>query len=291
MSATKLTDYHDDGHQSLTEKILFPVSSLQPERIARHLKNKTILITGASYGIGSLIAETLSHHQVTLILVARTEERLLQLQEQFKDRACKIFIFSADLRTEEQISALLQYLIKQSIVIDIFINNAGKSIQRGLAASMDRFTDTQRCSATNYTGPVQVLLGFLPGMIKQRGHIVNVSALNVLLPPTAGWSAYQSSKSAFDQWLRCMEPELKVAGVTVSHIYLPLVRTRMSMVNDYNRKRLAMSNSKAAQLIINCIITKKRICRPWWTGMVLFSTAIFPNLWYRLQVQHLKNRK
>jgi short-subunit dehydrogenase len=273
------------------EKILFPVSSLQPERIAQVIKNKTILISGASYGIGSLIAETLSHHQLTLVLVARTEERLLQLQEQFKERACITFIFSADLRAEEQINSLLQYLIKQRIVIDIFINNAGKSIQRGLAASMDRFTDTQRCSATNYTGPVQVLLGILPGIIKHRGHIVNVSALNVLLPPTAGWSAYQSSKTAFDQWLRCMEPELKVNGVTVSHIYLPLVRTRMSMVNAYNRKRLAMSNTKAAQLIINCISTKKRISKPWWTGMVLFAAAIFPNLWYRLQVQHLKNRK
>lgn len=291
MKPSSIPDYHDDNKQSLLEKFLYPVRNINRKRLAKNVSNKTILITGASYGIGNLLAEILSDFETRLILVARTEEKLELLQQQFINKPCKIFTYCTDLRDESQINYLIQNFKTNETAIDILINNAGKSIHRGLINSLDRFHDTQRCTTTNFTGPVQLLLGILPEILALKGQIVNVSTLNSLLPPTAGWSAYQSSKVAFDQWLKCMEPELRIRKVMVSSVYLPLVRTRMSMVNEKNHKRPAMSKEKAAYAILNCITYKKRKYRPWWTGVPLFLSALFPNLWYRLQVIYLRNKK
>ncbi len=288
MVAPHLHDYEDDNRQSWTEKLLFPVRAIHTKKLAAALRNKTILITGASYGIGASLARLCSHYPAKLILVARTTERLQALAEECKNRPCSISIFTTDLREEGHINHLLQNLHGENIKVDIFISNAGKSIYRKLEESVDRFHDTKRTAATNYTGPVQLLLGLLPGLQERHGHIINISAVNVLLPPAVGWSAYQSSKTAFDQWLRCMEPELKAKEVNISSLYLPLVRTKMSMVNAEKHRQPAMSKEKAVRLAARYLIHKKRKYTPWWLGMVTFCTALFPNLFYRIQLRRIK---
>lgn len=290
MKPRSIPDYNDNNRQTLAEKFLFPSRPANKTRLSHSVKDKTILITGASYGIGALLATILSNYQATLILVARTAERLEQLKIDFAGKPCTTHIFITDLRDELQINTLLQDLSSMQLSIDIFINNAGKSIYRGLEASIDRFHDTKRCATTNYTGPVQLLLGIFPRMKEKKGHIINVSALNVLLPPAAGWSAYQSSKAAFDQWLRCMEPELRISGVYVSTAYLPLVRTRMSMVNENKHHQPAMSKAKAVNTVLRLIINKRRKYKPWWLGILIFLNALFPGLWYHLQIKNLKKR-
>lgn len=291
MRAEPLSDYNDNNRQSFRERCLFPVANPSSKKLTAKLSGKTVLLTGASFGIGAFLATILGEYQVTLILIARTKEKLEEIEQSLHGKSATILIIPADLREEAAIDSLLQELKKQEIEVDLFINNAGKSIQRGLQQSLDRYHDTERCSATNYTGPVNLLLGLLPGLLNQKGHIINVSALNVLLPPTAGWSAYQSSKAAFDQWLRCMEPELRVSNVRVSSIYLPLVRTRMSMVNEKNHSRPAMSKAKAVNVILNCIASGRRKYKPWWTGFVLFWCSLFPDLWYRLQVRYIEKHR
>ncbi|MCP2937878.1 SDR family NAD(P)-dependent oxidoreductase, partial [Salmonella enterica subsp. enterica serovar Typhimurium] len=74
-------------------------------------------------------------------------------------------------------------------------------------------------------------LGLTPALMQTRGHVINTSALNVLLLPAPYWSAYQASKTAFDQWFRCNQAEWKIIGVTSSRAYFPLVRTRMIVGN------------------------------------------------------------
>ena len=284
-------DYHDDNRQTLLETFLFPVRNINKGKLSTALAGKTILITGASYGIGAMIAGIISHSPAKLILVGRTTEKLEALQQQFAGRPCTAIIFSTDIRNEQQVNNLLAELNKQQLFPDIFINNAGKSINRGLKGTLSRFHDVQRCSATNFTGPVQLLLGILPELIEKKGHILNVSTVTVMLPHTAGWSAYHASKAAFDDWLKCMEPELRKQQVMVSSVYLPLVRTQMSMINEKNHTKPAMSKKKAANAVLNCFIYKKRKYRPWWIGVPLFFNALFPNLWYRIQLHLIKQSK
>jgi len=281
-------DYEDNNRQSMLENILFPVRNINEKRLQKRVENKTILITGASYGIGAAMVPILAECAVTLLLVARTEERLAALKKSIDDKACNVKIYAADLRDENEISNLLELWKNENINVDIIINNAGKSIYRKLWNSLDRFHDTQRCSATNYIGPVQLILGVLNGLLQKEAHIINVSAINVLLPPAVGWSAYQSSKVAFDQWLRCSEAELKAENISVSSIYLPLVRTRMSMVNKNKHSQPAMSKQKAARLITNYIVKRKRTYTPWWFGVVRLFAFIFPGMLYRIQLRQIK---
>ncbi|MBK8608065.1 MAG: SDR family NAD(P)-dependent oxidoreductase [Chitinophagaceae bacterium] len=281
-------DYEDNNRQSMLENILFPVRNINEKRLQERVENKTILITGASYGIGAALVPILAEYTVTLLLVARTEERLATLKKSIDDNACNVKIYAADLRDENEISNLLELWKNENINVDIIINNAGKSIYRKLWNSLDRFHDTQRCAATNYTGPVQLILGVLNGLLQKEAHIINVSAINVLLPPAVGWSAYQSSKVAFDQWLKCSEAELKAENISVSSIYLPLVRTRMSMVNENKHGQPAMSKQKAARLITNYIVKRKRTYTPWWFGVVRLSAFIFPGTLYRIQLRQIK---
>lgn len=290
MNAASRSDYFDEKKPTIIEKILFPGHIPDKKKLKKIVDGKTILITGASFGIGALLAEKLSDYNSTLLLVARTGEKLKQMQESFREKPCCIYYFSTDLRNENDVRELLEKFREQQFNIDIYVNNAGKSINRGMMNSLDRFHDITRSSSTNFTGPAQLLLGILANLINQKGHIINVSAINVLLPPTAGWSAYQSSKVAFDQWLKCLEPELRAQDVKVSSIYFPLVRTRMSMVNKKNHTRPSMSKNKAVDIILKFVISRRRKYKPWWTGSIEFLNLILPGLWYRLQVNHQRKK-
>ena len=269
------------------DSFLFPVRAVNTGKLAAAVSNKTILVTGASYGIGAELALRLSHYPVNLVLVARTKEKLEEIRNQCSDKAT-VHIYNADLRDETAVNDLLSDLQSKDIRIDILISNAGHSIYRKLADSIGRFHDTKRSSAINFSGPVQLLLGLMPGLMENKGIVVNVSTVSLFLPHTAGWSAYHSSKAAFDHWLRCAEPEMKASGVSLCQVYLPLVRTRMSMIVEQNHKRPAMSCAKAADAILHSIIRRRRKYRPWCIAIPRFLDIIAPNLWYRLQLGRLK---
>jgi NAD(P)-dependent dehydrogenase (short-subunit alcohol dehydrogenase family) len=160
-------------------------------------------------------------------LVARTAEKLQELQQRVTAKGGRADIFPCDLTDRDAVAALLAQLQQEPGGIDIFVNNAGKSIRRSIFDSLDRFHDFTRTMNLNYFGPVQLLLGLIPGLVARQGQVINISAINVLLAPMPLWAAYQASKSAFDQWLRTVAPELNARGVATTTIYLPLVRTRM----------------------------------------------------------------
>jgi len=127
----------------------------------------------------------------------------------------------------------------------------------------------------NYFGPVQLMLGLIPVLVARQGQVINISAINVLLLPPPTWAAYQASKTAFDQWLRCVAPELNARGVSTTTIYLPLVRTRMIEPTPAYRNLPAMLPEQAAQLICRAIITRKRTYAPWWLGLGQLASVLF----------------
>lgn len=263
---------------TLTKYLLFPYRQPDKSALNRYLQNKTILITGASYGIGETVAEMLADYPVRLILVARTAEKLQQIQQRLASRSADCHVIPCDLTSEEQCSGLLNQL-PQFGNIDIFINNAGKSICRPLMNSLDRLHDFQRTMRLNYLAPVQLCLSLIPQLEKTQGQIINISALNVLLAPTPYWAAYQASKTAFDQWLRCAEPELKQAKIAVCSIYFPLVKTRMIAPVYADKPVPALSVEQAAEIICRALYTRKPCIRPWWTMLAQVASVIFHRLW------------
>lgn len=263
---------------TLLSTLLFPSRLKDNKRLQAKLETtlagKTVLITGASYGIGEELAYLLALPTVHLILVARTAEKLDAVQQQVIQRGGTASTYALDLRNATQLDDFVAKLAQDNLHIDILVSNAGKSIKRPLFESLDRYHDYQRTMAINYFAPVQLCLALIPQLAKQQGHIINVSALNVLFPPMPEWGAYQASKSAFDQWFRSATPELASKHIATSTLYLPLVRTRMIAPTKAYNHAPAMTPEQVAGLIANMLITKRQTFKPWWAVFVEWSAFI-----------------
>ena len=266
---------------SLIEKLLYPSVRVDFSKLIKALVDKTIVITGASYGIGKSLTLQLATTGAYLILVARTKDKLEALKAEVASRGGKAVVFAADLRNEKEIDSFIQFLLHQN-KIDYFINNAGKSIRRPLLESLDRYHDFARTMAINYEAPVKLILSLLPTISKTKGHIINISSLSVLMAPAPYWAAYQASKTAFDQWFRCAMPEVQTMQVHNTSIYLPLVKTRMISPTKIYDRMPAMNPEHVARIICHCMLTKKQVYKPWWSFWGELASVLFTKTWRRV---------
>lgn len=260
---------------TLLEFLLFLPTRLNEEKLKREVEGKTILITGASFGIGEQLAFHLAKTGANLILVARTEEKLVKIKDKIEQQGGKVRIFACDLTKPDEVEKLLNELKILPKGIDILVNNAGKSIRRPIYESLDRFHDFQRTMGLNYFAPVQLLLSLIPVLEKNKGQIINISAVNVLLIPAPFWAAYQASKTAFDQWFRCVSAEVNARNIKTTSIYLPLVKTRMIEPTKAYKNAPAMSPDHVASIICKTIYTKRRKHSPWWLIFGQLASVIF----------------
>jgi short-subunit dehydrogenase len=274
--------------KSLSEFILFPSQSVNEARLSKAITNKTILITGATFGIGEALALKLASYNIHLVLVARTTEKLDALKRDIEAKGSRVSIFTANLYEDADVINLVTYLTQIVGGIDIFVNNAGKSIRRPIYESLDRYHDFTRTMAINYFAPLRIIMAITPLLQSNRGQIINISAANVLIAPAPYWAAYQASKSAFDNWLRCALPELKAHGIAVSSIYLPLVKTRMIAPTKQYDNAPAMYPNAVARIICRFMITRKNKFTPWWLFPVQLLSLVLRGLWEILSTNAIK---
>ena len=271
--------------------LFFPFLGFSRSRLSRQLAGKTVLITGASFGIGECLAESLAGTGAHLLLVARTAEKLAEVKQRVESQGGTADVFPCDLTDAGEVEQLLQTLLERHGGIDLFVNNAGKSIRRSIFDSLDRFHDFTRTMNLNYFGPVQLMLSLIPSLIDRQGHVINISAVNVLFAPPPLWAAYQASKTAFDQWFRCVGPELNARGVATTSIYLPLVRTRMIEPTKTYDNMPAMQPEQVASLICKAILSRKRTYAPWWAGGGQLASVLFRRPWEAGSAWYLKRKR
>ena len=269
--------------------VLFPVFKPDFSRLAQRLHHKTIIITGASYGIGEALSYILADIDCRLILLARTTEKLQTIQQQLSAKKAQIEIFPIDLRNNEQIDHFLNHIEHNQI--DILINNAGHSICRPIMQSLHRLHDFERTMQLNYFAPVKLCLALIPKLQQTLGQIINVSAINVLLAPTVNWAAYQASKTAFDQWLRCASAELENQNIKISTAYLPLVRTRMIEPTKLYDHVPALQPQQAAIIICRLLLTRKHHYKPWWTIPAQLASVLFNPIWHKINYYYVKRKQ
>ncbi len=268
--------------------LFFPFLWYSRSKLQKQLAGKTVLITGASYGIGECLAESLAETGVHLFLVARTADKLFEVKKRVEERGGRADVFPCDLRDTAQVDMLLQELHRLPNGVDVFVSNAGQSIRRSIFDSLDRLHDFTRTMNLNYFGPVQLLLSLIPMLVDRQGQVINISAVNVLLAPLPKWAAYQASKTAFDQWFRSIAPELNARGVCTTTIYLPLVRTRMIEPTRAYRNMPAMQPEHVAQLICKAINSRRRTYAPWWIVPAQLAAVLFRWPWEAIMGRWLK---
>jgi NAD(P)-dependent dehydrogenase (short-subunit alcohol dehydrogenase family) len=222
------------------------------------VNGKTVVITGASSGIGKAAAMKIAAAGGIPLLVARTMEKLEEVKQEIEAAGGTAYVYSADLSDYDSIDDLVQRIMSDHASVDMLVNNAGRSIRRSVALSYDRFHDYERTIRLNYLGTVKLILGLLPHMReKKSGHIVNVSSIGVQTNPPR-FSAYVASKSALDAFTRVVSSETIGDNVTFTTIHMPLVRTAMIAPTKMYDSFPTISPDEAADLICEAIRAKPK---------------------------------
>lgn len=221
----------------------------RPLGLASPLAGRTVLVTGASSGIGEATAYAVARTGATVLLVARRAEELERVRRTIEEAGGHASAYACDLTDGDAVDGLVEQVLAEHGAVDYLVNNAGRSIRRSLSLSEDRFHDFERTMAINYFGPVRLTMGLLPAMRAQHfGHVVNVLSWGVQMKAPK-FSAYLASKTALDTWSRIAGRETYGDGVTFTNIRFSLIRTAMSAPTEAYAGRGASPERAAEQVL------------------------------------------
>jgi len=195
-----------------------------------NLKKKTILITGASSGIGQACACLFAKEGSNLILTARREEKLSDLAAEIQDLyEVDVLARSLDVRDREAVAALISNLPPAFKNIDVLINNAGLvlGVEKAHETPGD---DVDIMLDTNVKGVMNMIRNVVPGMVsRRRGHVINISSIagHEAYP---GGSVYCASKHAVDALTKSLRMDVVSTPLRVTAISPGLVDTEFSLV-------------------------------------------------------------
>ncbi|HEX3874217.1 MAG TPA: SDR family oxidoreductase [Solirubrobacteraceae bacterium] len=222
------------------------------------LGGRTVLITGASSGIGRATALMVAAAGGTPLLVARTQNKLDDVRAEIQAAGGTAYVYAADLSDMDAIDGVVDRALADHPTIDFLVNNAGRSIRRSVTLSRDRFHDYERTMQLNYFGAIKLITALMPQMKAQgHGHIVNVSSIGVQTNPPH-FSAYVASKAALDAFTRVASSEVIGDGITFTTIHMPLVRTPMIAPTKMYDAFPAISPEAAAGMICEAMRAKPK---------------------------------
>jgi NAD(P)-dependent dehydrogenase (short-subunit alcohol dehydrogenase family) len=225
-------------------------------RITGALSGRTVVITGASSGIGKVTAFKVAQAGALPVLVARGKDKLEATRAEIEALGGRALVYPCDLSDLEAIDTLCEQLRAELASVDFVVNNAGRSIRRSLALSRDRFHDFERTMQLNYFGAIRLVMGLLPRMAAQGfGHVVNVSSIGVQTNPPR-FSAYVASKSALDSWSNVVSSEVIGDGISFTTIHMPLVKTPMIAPTRIYDRFPTISPAQAADMVVDALVDR-----------------------------------
>jgi NAD(P)-dependent dehydrogenase (short-subunit alcohol dehydrogenase family) len=242
------------------------------------LQGRTVVVTGASSGIGRETALLIARRGGIPLLVARRTEELEKLRAEIEAEGGRAGVYSVDLTSAESVDAAVKQMLADHDAVDMLVNNAGRSIRRSVALSYDRFHDFERTMALNYFAPVRLVLRLLPHMAERRfGHIVNISSIGVQANPPR-FSAYVASKAALDAFSRVVATEMVGQGVTFTNIHMPLVKTPMIAPTTMYDRFPTLSPADAAEMIVGALEDKPKHVGTRLGTAAVVATALAPKV-------------
>ncbi|MCW2792996.1 MAG: short-chain dehydrogenase/reductase [Nocardioides sp.] len=241
--------------------LLFQTPRARVRRVVRRvtgdrsspLTGRTVLVTGASSGIGEATALAVARRGATVLLVARRRDELHRVRALVEAGGGRAEAYVCDLTDGDSVDALVAAVLAEHGVVDYLVNNAGRSIRRSLHLSHERFHDFERTMAVNYFGPVRLTMGLLPAMRAQGfGHVVNIVTWGVQMKAPK-FAAYIASKTALDTWSRIASREAYGDNVTFTNMRFALVRTAMVAPTEAYADRRAATPDQAAARVVRAL--------------------------------------
>ena len=245
------------------------------------IKNKVVIVTGASSGIGEATARQFGKEGAKLILAARRVDRLEALAQEILEMGsgAETLAVQADLSKLEDIQALIKQTINKFGRIDVLVNNAGFGRLDWLE-NLDPVKDIQGQFDVNVMGVIQTTRQALPIMMKQRaGHIVNMCSMAGLVA-TPTYTIYAACKHAVHGFSEALRREVKPWGIDVSMIYPGGVVTEFAAHAGIKRKTNASTPKSlllTADQVGSAVVQLVRRPRAMWILPWAWSFTVWMN--------------
>ena len=175
-------------------------------------KDKVVIITGASSGIGKACAFEFAENGAKVVLAARREKELNEVKEAIENKGGEALVVKTDVRKIDNCENLIQQTVKHYKKIDVLINNAGISM-RASFEELD-LSVIHELMDTNFFGAVYCVKFALPYLLKTKGTVIGISSV-AGLTPLPGRTGYCASKFALDGFLNTLRLENKKKGLNV----------------------------------------------------------------------------
>ncbi|MBI5824885.1 MAG: SDR family oxidoreductase [Chloroflexi bacterium] len=252
-----------------------------------NIKDKVVIVTGASSGIGEATARQFGREGAKVTLAARRVDKLQSLAQEINamGTGAETLVVQADLSKLEDIQALVTQTIEKFGRIDILINNAGFGRLDWLE-KLDPLKDIQAQIDVNVMGVIQTTRQVLPVMMKQRsGSIINMCSMAGLVA-TPTYTIYAASKHAVHGFSEALRREVKPWGIDVSLIYPGGVVTEFNQHAGINRKThtttpkfMLLTAEQVAQAVVKLVRRPRRMwIIPWLWSVTAFMNKFIPGI-------------
>lgn len=264
--------------------------------VRKQLKDKNIVITGASSGIGEKVALMVAELGARPILLARSKDKLAEICKKINQKtSANCIYFQLDVSDFEQVKVVFRKIHQEVDYIDILLNNAGFGVFDSFHEA--NFEDIEKMFEVNVLGLMACTKEVLPLMIERNtGYIINIAsqAGKLATPKSSGYAATKHAVLGFTNSLRM---ELAKTNIFVSAVNPGPIETNFFNAADKsgnyvkNVKKFMLKSDYVAEKIIQLMIRPKReLNLPRWMNMGSVLYNLFPNIAEKL-TRRLLDRK
>ena len=228
-------------------------------------KNKVVVITGASSGIGKACANEFTEQGAKVVLASRRENELIKVGNELKKQGGDVLVVKTDVRKIKDCKNLIDKTIENYNKVDVLINNAGISM-RASFEDLD-LSVIKDLMDTNFYGTVYCTKFAMPYLIKQKGTVIGISSITGLTP-LPGRTGYAASKHAMDGFLNTLRLENIKKGLHVLIVHPGFTNSNIRKLalnkNGKPQKETPrdegkmMSAKRVAQIIAHATIKKEK---------------------------------
>jgi len=247
------------------------------------LIGKTVLITGASSGIGAETAKKVAGLGAKVLLIGRNKERLEAVSEQIRNIGGTFRIFSVDIGDFEAVKEIAEKIKKEIGIPDIIFNNAGSGKWRFIEET--EYQDAIDMIKAPYLGAFFITKAFMPEILKRNsGYILNMTSFSAKLP-FSGATSYIASRKAMIGFHEALTADLHGTGIKTSLVYFAKVESPFWVYDPESEKRVPRAQKiiriitaeEAAETIVDGMLKgKKEITKPFMIKIILFLTYLTP---------------
>jgi short-subunit dehydrogenase len=256
--------------------------------MAVDLKDKVVLITGASSGFGEDAARLFAKEGCKVVVAARRVERLQELAASIQDQGGEAIAVPMDVTNHDEINYMIKTAVDLYGHIDILFNNAGFG-HLGWLETLDPDRDIETQIQVNLTGLIQTTRAVLPYMLQRgSGHIINMSSVAGLIPSPL-ITSYNASKFGVRGFTEALRREVAPLGIKVSGIYPGPASTEFgqhtggSLSTAYRSVRSRFNTRLSSEYVASRVVDlakwpRRRLVIPWWFRFLAAFNTLFPGI-------------